>query len=196
MKYLFLIVVAASLVATSAVAQQDAMPPKAERDRVMALYQDWGAWGYRNGLMGIRWSWPFQSRAGSVSIFLAGSAAGGSDEQGKARFVAKQIERRAFEPDTVSWADSDECPALMALVESFEELPATPTRVPGLRFPPEFPIMALDGTSWNIWSRSAIQEGGYSAQTQISSNAGPTASWGAAAVESLKPCWRSDEPAA
>jgi len=197
MKLTPLLVVAASLVTTSAAASQNGLPPKEERDRIQALSQDWGNWRYHSGLMGLRWSSGFQHSAGSVSIYFTGGGAPGPDgRQNTARYVAKQIERRVFQPDTVVWADSDECPALMALVESFENLPATPTRVPGLRFPPEFPVIVLDGTAWTIWSRSAVQEGRFPAQTQISSNSGPIASWGATALESLKPCWRAEEPAA
>ena len=186
---------AVSAIATASQAQVGDMPTPEERGRIAALNDDFGQWTHQTGWMGIRWIAAFQNYAGMISIFSAPTKEGApSGRPTRVRFVAKQIERRANEPDVIGWADSDSCPALMMLVESWEELDAPRTRVTGLRFPYEFPNAVLDGTTWTIWSRSAVQEGNMPATVLQISNAGPIREWSLAARERLSTCWRAEEP--
>lgn len=175
-------------------AQTVGMPSAEERARIFEADADF-TWGSETAWLGWRWTAPFQDFAGSVSVFYDPTSDGAPPGQPtRLRFIARQVERKAGEPDAVRWAESDACPALMRLMHELEALRAPPTVIAALTWPPKFPMIVLDGMGWTIWSRTAQQEGRFPAYVEMSSNSGEIAEWGRRSREALSECWSQEQP--
>ncbi|WP_292070184.1 hypothetical protein [Brevundimonas sp. UBA7534] len=151
--------------------------------------------GHTRASLGWRWSHPFEDATGSVTVFAERTAEGAPPGQPtRPVFIARQVERVSGDPEAVRWADSDGCPALLRLMHDFEALRVPSTVIPGLTWPPRFPVVTLDGTVWTIWTRDAQQGDRSTAYVQMSSNAGEIAAWGQRSREALSGCWSDDQP--
>lgn len=147
--------------------------------------------------LGWRWAGSHGNLSGSVSIYFAYTAEGAAPGRPtRLRFVARQVLREADQPETVSWTESDRCPALMEAVEQFQDLPAPRTVIPGQTWPPEFPVIVFHGTQWTLWSHTAQQEGHHPARYSFSSNSGTIADWGDRTRMALQDCWGDQPPPA
>lgn len=152
-------------------------------------------WDHGPAWLGWRWDDSFQTFSGSVSIYFNHTRQGAPEGRPtRLRLVARQLVRRAGQSDQISWADSDRCPALLDLARGFQTLDPPLTVLPGLTWPPEFPVVVLDGVRWTLWSNSAQQTGRYPAYSQFSSNAGAIAAWGRNAQRQMVGCWVERQP--
>ncbi|QTC90463.1 hypothetical protein [Brevundimonas goettingensis] len=152
-------------------------------------------WNHRSPSLGWRWRDAFQTLSGSVSIYFDPTSEGAPEGQPtRLRLVARQLDRHAGKPDQISWTDSDRCPTLLRLVQEFQSFTPPRTVIPGMTWPPEFPVIVLDGTSWTLWSSTAQQAERYPAYVEFSSNAGAIADWGIAARNATEGCWERQEP--
>lgn len=153
-------------------------------------------WNQKPAWFGWKWTDAFQTFSGSVSIYFDPTREGAPQGRPtRLRLVARQVDQHRERPDKIAWTDSDRCPALLDLAQQFQAIEPPRTVIPGLTsWPPQFAIIALDGVNWVLWSRTAQQEGRYPAYSQMSSNAGPIAEWGAAARAAMSDCWGDDQP--
>ena len=146
--------------------------------------------------MGFRWASSFGEYAGGVWIYAAPTSAGApAGRPTRPRFVAQKISVRAGETARSEWTNSDQCPALMEIVRSYERLEPPRIVIMGLRWPPAVPKIALDGTMWTIWARQTYQPNDFPADVSMTSNAGVIEQWGREATDDLEACWTADEPA-
>ena len=189
-------VFASVLLSTTHVDMQAQSAPTVRQRMSMASEADASfTLGGTPALLGWRWSHPFEDAVGSVSVFVVPTAEGAAPNQPtRPVFIARQVERMSGAPEAIRWADSDGCPALLDLMHDFEAWQPPSTVIPGLTWPPEFPLITLDGTSWTIWTRAAQQGDRSPAFVQMSSNAGEIAAWGRRSREALSECWIEDQP--
>ena len=191
------IILAGVLLSANPLNVQDEAGPTSARQRMhIASEADASfTWGQTPASLGWRWSRSFDDASGSVTVFVLHTADGAPPGRpSRPIFVARQVERAAGEPEAIRWAESDGCPALMRLMREFETLRAPPMAILGLNWPPRLPAIALHGTGWTIWSRSAQQGDRSTAYVQMSSNAGEIAAWGRQSREALSECWSEDQP--
>lgn len=172
------------------------VPSDEERDRVRALAEVNPDWHHLPAWMGFRWVSSFGEYAGGVWIYSAPTTKGApAGRPTRPRYVAQKISMRAGEAARSEWTNTDQCPALMEIVRSYERLEPPRVVVMGLDWPPTVPKVALDGTSWTIWVRQGHQADDFLADVTMTSNAGTIERWGREAKDDLEPCWTSDEPA-
>lgn len=173
---------------------QSSQPSEQELARVGADNNAGLKWQGKTPDFGWRW---WTGSSGSVGVFPDPTDKGAPPGRPtRLRFVAMQIERSVNAPDRVQWIDGDKCPVLEERVRDFATLRAPMTVIPGLTWPPEFPVIILHGGRWTLWSDQAQQEGRFPARVTMSSSAGPIQDWIMASREALKTCWSEQEPAA
>lgn len=189
-----------ALLAFAALTGQDVDTPerRAEDARIVAPFDDAPRWGSREPASGWRFIPSFPVSSGAVWIFTDFDRTGRVEgERSRVIHVAAKVERRRNAPDTLQWADSDDCPALLDRLRAFE---ATTTPALAVAFLDDAPSnaprpMTMDGVSWTLWTRFvAEQPDGHTADVSVSSNGGEIARWGEETRQALAPCWRDAEP--
>jgi hypothetical protein len=196
MAFFSITVFASVLLSATPVDMQSQRAPTVRQRMLMASEADASfTLGRATASLGWRWSHPFEDAAGSVSVFVVRTAEGAPPGQPtRPVFIARQVERVSGAPEAIRWADSDRCPSLLLLMHDFEALQPPSTMIPGLTWPPQFPVITLDGIGWTIWTRDAQQSDRSTAYVQMSSNAGEIAAWGRRSWEALSECWSEDQP--
>lgn len=152
-------------------------------------------WNFMPPWLGWKWSSPFGNFSGSVSIYFTYTTEGApAGRPTRLKLVARRVFRERDKSDRVQWTESDRCPALLEAARQFQELPPPRTVISGLTWPPDFPLVVLDGMSWTLWSNTAQQEGRHPASYSFSSNTGPIADWGERTQTALDNCWDESTP--
>lgn len=184
---------AAAAVASSANAQGAS---NEERARVRAVttqsptWDNWPAW------LGFSWISDFEDYGGGVWIYDAPARdALPAGRPTRPRYVAMQASTRIDEPEQRAWTNSDQCPALMDIVRSYERLEPPRIRVSGLHWSPTLSKRRLHGTWWTIWARQTGQPDEFPSDITMTSNAGMIEEWGSSARAMLADCWTPQEPA-
>lgn len=145
--------------------------------------------------MGFRWGATFGQDTGGVWIYSAPTREGApAGRPTRPRFVARKIALAPGEAAASEWTNTDECPALMEVVRSYERLEPQRIVVMDLHWPVTVPPVVVDGTAWTIWARGSPQADGYSADVTMTSNAGAIEQWGREARDDLASCWTPSEP--
>lgn len=115
-------------------------------------------------------------------------------------FVARRDHHSAGGANEVTWTSSTDCPALRNVVVWATELSAPRIEVPGMSFTgPSTDArrprrVVADGLSVSIWGRGTQSDDTAGTFVEMRSNGGAIAEFGAAALEGLRSCWRSEQP--
>lgn len=153
-------------------------------------------WLHLPAWMGFRWKSSIGDAGGGVWIYFAPTRDGAPTGQPtRPRYVAQKKSVRVGGVARSEWTTTDECPALMQTIRSFEQLETPRIAVIGLRWPPTMPEITLDGTIWTIWAYQTVQSDNVPADITMTSSGGFIEKWGREAIEDLASCWTPAEPA-
>lgn len=109
-------------------------------------------------------------------------------------YAMRITRRRLQQPDTIGWADSRNCPAMLPGLKAMRTLAVPHPTVPGMEQRPG--ISMLDGIGYRLWTQARF-DGGGEGRLDFDSNIGtPLAAWVDKSLGALARCWSAVEPRA
>lgn len=110
------------------------------------------------------------------------------------RYLARRSQQVGDARPRLDWADTNDCPALHSVVESFAFLPIPSVQIDGAPSSRPATPPPVDGTRHTIWTSRGKQINGERADLEVSATYGPLATWVAMSNDALRPCWREAQP--
>lgn len=112
---------------------------------------------------------------------------------GRDLWVAEKLSKSRTGPDTLAWADSRTCDALIPTLAKLADLEPIKLTPPGV--PPMGQNIIMDGANYEINAQGVYQSERALGEVRLTGNVNsPIAKWVDGALDALKPCWQTDPP--